>query len=36
MKDGRLLVIEWEGRRRPRRDVIRELAATGVLACQVA
>jgi len=36
MKDGRLVLVEWEGRCRPRRHVIRELAATGVLKCQVA
>ncbi len=36
MKDGRLVLVEWEGRRRPRRDVILELAAAGVPVAEIA
>ena len=36
MKDGRLVLVEWEGRRRPRRDVILELAAGGVPVAEIA
>lgn len=36
MKDGRLIEIEWEGRRRHRRDVIRELHATGMPVAEIA
>ncbi len=36
MKDGRLILVEWEGRRRPRRDVILELAAAGVPVAEIA
>jgi hypothetical protein len=36
MKDGRLALVEWEGRRRPRRDVILELAASGVPVAEIA
>ena len=36
MKDGRLVLVEWEGRRRPRRDVILELAAAGVPVADIA
>jgi hypothetical protein len=33
MKGGRLVLVELEGRRRPRHDLILELAAAGVPAC---
>jgi hypothetical protein len=36
MKDGRLVVVEWQGRRRPRRDVILELAASGMPVAEIA
>lgn len=36
MKDGRLVLVEWEGRRRPRREVILELAAAGVPVAEIA
>ena len=36
MKDGRLVWVEWEGRRRPRRDVILELEAAGVPVGEIA
>lgn len=36
MKDGRLVLSDWEGRRRPRRDVIFELAASGVPVAEIA
>lgn len=34
--DGRLVIIEWDGRRRPRVDVIRELHASGVRVADIA
>jgi hypothetical protein len=36
MKDGRLVLIDWDGQRRPRRDVILELAAAGVPVAEIA
>lgn len=36
MGDERLVMIEWEGRRRPRRDVILELHAAGVVTAEIA
>ena len=36
MKDGRLIEIEWEGRPRYRRDVIRELHAAGMPVAEIA
>lgn len=36
MPDGRLVMIEWEGRRRPRLDVIRELFDAGVPVADIA
>lgn len=36
MKDGRLVLVEWEGRARARRDVILELAAAGVPVAEIA
>ena len=36
MADGRLVFVEWRGRRRPRRDVILELAESGVPVAEIA
>ncbi len=36
MTDGRLVLIDWEGRRRPRVDVIRELYGAGAPIAEIA
>jgi hypothetical protein len=36
VSDGRLVMIEWQGRRRPRLDVIRELFAAGMPVADIA
>lgn len=36
MRDGRLVVIEWDGQRRPRRDVILELHVAGLPVAEIA
>ena len=36
MKEGRLVLVQWEGCRRARRDVIRELFASGVPVSEIA